>query len=269
MSMGCASTSTEMNQESHWETSSIEEDIDLNARPPTNKLSLMSTILGEFFCQQFTPDDNKGMQPSEQFIELHGIQFIGLGAVLDELTPKERVYDTLEQLTTRTERVISIGYLVDDETDIGSGKKLTETIPLDIWSQTYPNDKNMSKPVKKTITSIKVLYCCRLLALLLSGLLFEFLTRFDDLNLQEKNYGAALDDFRRTYEAQKRNPKRKNNNYMLGITAHNMGVVCVLAGRDQLALPLFEEAVAVKREAFGREHPEVAVSLFRRKVASC
>jgi hypothetical protein len=56
---------------------------------------------------------------------------------------------------------------------------------------------------------------------------------------------------------------------MSGITAHNMGVVCVLAGRDQLALPLFEEAVAVKREAFGREHPEVAVSLFVPKKSCC
>jgi hypothetical protein len=163
MSMRCASTSTEMNQEFHWETSSIKEDnIDRNApvRPPIKKLNLLTAILGECFCEPFTSGDNKGIGPSEQFIELHGIQFIGLGAVLDELTPKERVYDTLEQLTTRTQRLISIGYLVDDETDIGSGKKLTETIPLDIWSQTYPNDKNMSRPVKRTITSIKVLYCC-------------------------------------------------------------------------------------------------------------
>jgi tetratricopeptide (TPR) repeat protein len=97
---------------------------------------------------------------------------------------------------------------------------------------------------------------------------FELLTRFDALILQEKKYGVALDDFRKIYEAQKRNPKRNNNNYMLGITAHNMGVICVLAGREQLALPLFEEAVAAKRKAFGQEHPEVAVSLFGRK-SSC
>jgi hypothetical protein len=58
---------------------------------------------------------------------------------------------------------------------------------------------------------------------------------------------------------------------MLGITAHNMGVIYVLAGRDHLALPLFEEALALKRKAFGHEHPEVAVSLLRRKVvkSSC
>lgn len=154
MSWRVASTSTQMNQEFHWETSSI-QDIDYNARPPTKKLNLLSAILGECFCEPFTAGD-KGIGPSEQFIELHGIQFIGLGAVVDELTPKERVYDTLEQLTTRTQRLISIGYLVDDETDIGRGNKLTETIPLDIWSQTYPNDKNMSRPVKKTIKSIKV-----------------------------------------------------------------------------------------------------------------
>ena len=55
------------------------------------------------------------LSPSSQFIELIGIQYIGLGAVVDELTPKERVYDTLEQLTTRTERLITIGYLVDEE----------------------------------------------------------------------------------------------------------------------------------------------------------
>jgi hypothetical protein len=154
--MRCAITSTETNQECHRESSSIKEDIDLNGSPPTKKLNLFSAILGEFFCEPFTPGDNKGIGPSEQFIELHGIQFIGLGAVVDELTPKERVYDTLEQLTTRTQRLISIGYLVDDEIESGSGKKLTETIPLDIWNQTYPNDKNMSRPVKKTITSIKV-----------------------------------------------------------------------------------------------------------------
>jgi hypothetical protein len=53
---------------------------------------------------------------------------------------------------------------------------------------------------------------------------------------------------------------KNNNTFMLGITAHNMGVVCVLAGRDHHALPLFEEAISAKRKSFGSEHPEVAVS---------
>jgi tetratricopeptide (TPR) repeat protein len=40
-----------------------------------------------------------------------------------------------------------------------------------------------------------------------------------------------------------------------------MGVVSVLAGHDQEALPLFQEAVLVKKDTFGPEHPEVAISL--------
>ena len=126
------------------------------AKPQSKPLTFMGTILGECLCEPFTPasDYYKGLSPSSQFIELHGIQFIGLGALVDELTAKERVYDTLEQLASRTERLISIGYLVDDEKS--PGEKLTETIPLDIWSKTYPNDKNMSRPVRRTIASIKV-----------------------------------------------------------------------------------------------------------------
>ena len=104
------------------------------------------------------------LQSNNQFVELHGIQYIGLGAVVDELTPKERVYDTLEQLTTRTERLITIGYLVDEEekkeddniVSGGSPNKIPETIPLDIWRSTYPNDKNMSRAVKRIITKIQV-----------------------------------------------------------------------------------------------------------------
>jgi hypothetical protein len=46
----------------------------------------------------------------------------------------------------------------------------------------------------------------------------------------------------------------------VGITAHNIAVILVLAGRDDQAMPLFEEAVAMKRSAFGPDHPEVAVS---------
>lgn len=55
-------------------------------------------------------------------------------------------------------------------------------------------------------------------------------------------------------------PNRNNNKYMAGITTHNMAVVCVLAGQDNLAVSLFQEAVNLKRDAFGEEHLEVAVS---------
>lgn len=48
---------------------------------------------------------------------------------------------------------------------------------------------------------------------------------------------------------------------MAAITAHNLGVLHVLAGQDDLALPLFEEAIDRKRQEFGADHPEVAISL--------
>lgn len=139
---------------------SVEEDNDASTRTTEPKrpkpLTLMGAILGECLCETFSsPADNTGLSSSAQFVELHGIQFIGLGAVQDELTAKERVYDTLEQLTSRTERMISIGYLVDDEKS-SPGMKSTETIPLDVWSKNYPNDKNMSRPTRRIISSLKV-----------------------------------------------------------------------------------------------------------------
>jgi len=51
-----------------------------------------------------------------------------------------------------------------------------------------------------------------------------------------------------------------NNFYMAGITAHNLGVVKVLAGEDDAAEPLFREAISLKEAAFGRDHEVVALS---------
>lgn len=50
------------------------------------------------------------------------------------------------------------------------------------------------------------------------------------------------------------------NFYTAGITAHNLGVVKVLAGHDVSAEPLFREAISLKEVAFGRDHEEVALS---------
>jgi hypothetical protein len=130
----------------------------------TNKgkrLNLVSALLGNCLCEPFQFAERTGGQ-SVQFVQLHSVKFIGLGALVDELTPRERVYDTLEQLTTRTERLISIGYLLHEpqrgeETHSAAGARIaTEAIPLDVWNQNYPNDKNMSGEVKKTILQIKV-----------------------------------------------------------------------------------------------------------------
>lgn len=101
------------------------------------------------------------MVMSLQFVELHGIRFIGLGAVVDELTPRERVYDTLEQLTTRTERLISVGYLIDVPAIVAENRyqqsgpiKVAETAPLDVWDTRYPSQ--MDRAVAKIVEDTKV-----------------------------------------------------------------------------------------------------------------
>ncbi len=87
----------------------------------------------------------------------------------DELTPRERVYDTLEQLTTRTERLITIGYILQDNEEYAFNskdaekysstadlRKGTQTLPLDVWNKHYPEDNAMARPVKKLVDQIRV-----------------------------------------------------------------------------------------------------------------
>ena len=122
-------------------------------------LNMFRILMGNCFCEPLMPFDIAAA--STQFVELHGILFIGLGSMMDELSPKERVYDTLEQLRSRTERMVSIGYLVEDDeatlstadTDI---RKITQTVPLDVWNKTYPKDQNINRPVKKIVDLLKV-----------------------------------------------------------------------------------------------------------------
>jgi len=100
------------------------------------------------------------MGPSTQVVELKGIRFIGLGAVVDELSPRERVYDTLEVFRTRTERLVSVGYLLDKENDSTPRslvEKVVETYPLDTWNRDdAPSERSFSREVKRTIELVKV-----------------------------------------------------------------------------------------------------------------
>eukprot|EP00980_Cylindrotheca_fusiformis_P009303 scaffold2042_cov123-Cylindrotheca_fusiformis.AAC.10 len=136
----------------------VEEDTStaMDSLPRSRPLAFLKSMIQECLCETFAPGERAvpGVVPVEQFVQIHGIEFIGLGALTDELSGKERVYDTLEQLTTRTERLISIGYLGDD--DKVPGRKKTDSIPLDIWSQSYPDDRAMSRPIRRIINNIKV-----------------------------------------------------------------------------------------------------------------
>lgn len=202
------------------------------------RLTLVKALIGDCLCQGSFPTfvENRGDQAT-QFINIHGIEFIGLGAVVDELNPKERVYDTLEQLTNRTERLISIGYLtVEDPKELSPTSSdsgvIVETVPLDVWNKTYPNDNSMSRRVKSIINNIKA-----------------------------HNFDAAISEYMDDLKAQRAHPNKGNNRLLAGITAHNLGVLNVLAGNDDEAIPLFEEAIDRKRNKFGKNHPEVAISL--------
>ena len=209
--------------------------------PPKSKpMSVMRAIIGDCMCEPFPFTEDRGLSQSAQFIELHGVESISLGAVVDELSAELRVRETLEQLTAETKRMISIGYLVNEDAPqvaankvaIGETTKKTETIDLEVWRKNYPNDKSMSRAVLHKIQL-----------------------------MEAGQFDAALDAFKKDYESQKVHPRRNDNNYLIGISAHNMAVVCLFAGRSDKALVLFREAVALKRAAFGDDHLQVANSL--------
>lgn len=49
--------------------------------------------------------------------------------------------------------------------------------------------------------------------------------------------------------------------YLAGITAHNLGVVKVLSGKDSEAEPCFRQAISLKESSFGTNYPhEIALS---------
>lgn len=120
----------------------------------------MRALIGNCVCGNPFQDHRGGLNSSDQLVELHGIHLIGLGALSDELTPRERVYDTLEQLTTRTDRLISVGYIMSEMKSPGGTasacQKVIDTVPLDVWNQNFPNDRNMSSDVRRTIDRVQV-----------------------------------------------------------------------------------------------------------------
>ncbi|GKY95719.1 hypothetical protein MPSEU_000532700 [Mayamaea pseudoterrestris] len=204
--------------------------------PPTIQKALLGNC--GIVCTSFPNAEPKDqvMATSLQFVELHGLRFIGLGALVDELTPHERVYDTLEQLTTRTERMISVGYLIDIPPIMAENRfmeigqiKVAETVPLDVWNMRHPN--NLSVTLAEIVEHTK-----------------------------NKRYKVLLEKFAGDLGVQMARPNRGNNKYLAGITAHNLGVVSILAGRPDDAITYFRKAIHLKTVAFGENNPEVALS---------
>jgi hypothetical protein len=233
----------------------------------------------------------------QQFVELHGILFIGLGAMVDELTPRQRVYDTLEQLRSRTERMVSIGFLVDPpssppspprndseqdkkednaDNEAADIRKYTQTVSLDVWNQTYPQEEDataahLTRPIHKLIEQLKVsralhsgcVCCCWVPTQLcahsvppsnhafLTIVLAFFFTWLGARThshayvqtIQRKEFHALINDLSDQFAAQKAHMHLGNNQYLAGITAHNLAVVRVLAGEDDdSVVELFRQA---------------------------
>ncbi|CAJ1932912.1 unnamed protein product [Cylindrotheca closterium] len=204
----------------------------LEGFPHSRPLAFLKSMIQECLCDTFAPGERAvpGVVPMEQFIQLTGVEYIGLGTLGQEASAKEKAFETLEQIEVRSTRMISIGYLMDD--DNGLGIKKTQKILLDVWNEEYPDDRAMSRTIRKVL-------CC----------------------IQYRDYVAASRELERKYDIQQRRITMVNNAYMVGITAHNLGVLSVLMGKQDEAMTYFEEAVAFKREAFGKGHIEIAPTL--------
>lgn len=113
-------------------------------------------MIAECMCGTYHMKKGFGANHSHaQFIQLRGIRFIGLGAVMDELTPRERVYDTLEVFRSKTaERLVTVGYLI--QKDLPFCKVEAEAVPLNVWLQDYPDYKNLTSASKTIVGLVKV-----------------------------------------------------------------------------------------------------------------
>ena len=164
-----------------------------NNSTTSSPLDLWRILLGNcYYCELYDassstvvnkPHFGFGSQHSKamQFVELQGIRYIGLGSMADELTPRERVYDTLEQLTDRPERLLNIGYMVTQPNNNNTTDKTnqttrqstttratsnppttttttTQTIPLDVWNTNVsPQDTNpLDRQVQQLVNLIMV-----------------------------------------------------------------------------------------------------------------
>jgi hypothetical protein len=213
-------------------------------------LEFLSILFGECLCTDDFRIRESGYSTfsssKSQTIELVGVECISLGAVVEELTPMQRVKKTIEQLSTNTERLISVGYIKEDYDFEGDNEfklpvsakqrnKIMETMPLEVYVQNFPND--LGKSLSKNLFSIVK-------------------------HIKDKKYELALSIYERIVKDLKKNISIHHNGCLLGLALHNMAVINLLAGKEKSSIPLFQEAVTVKKSSFGEHHLEVAVSSF-------
>lgn len=229
--------------------------------------------------------------PSTQFVELTGIRFIGLGAMVDELSAKERVYDTLEVFRTEPDRLLRVGYFfggtpgatttegsreerrrrngtntsMDDEdkaVPCRSSSSASDCEPADEPKKNHPL---LSVPVSvwerectdETSMSVAVQRTISL--------------------VRQKAFGALVDELTRQYHTEccrttTRSPSNPLSFHRAGIIAHNLGVAKVLAGQSDetsteqrhpttgtTSIELFQQAIQLKQAA-ALDAEEIALS---------
>jgi Tetratricopeptide repeat len=198
--------------------------------------SFVQTLIRQCICANAAGyhfnAERKGVSPETQFVELKGIRFIGLGAVTDELTPRERVYDTLEVLRTKADRLLSIGYILDNPNKKPQTiEKVVESIPYEAWTRDFIDEASMSVKVQRIVQLVKT-----------------------------KNFVALRRELQMDLSTTKNSLHSGVNFYAVGIVAHNLGVASVLAGSDYESIEFFKDAIQLKEIAFGKDHPQVAQS---------
>ena len=77
---------------------------------------------------------------------------------------------------------------------------------------------------------------------------------------QSKQFKRLKEELSKAFRIQKTHPNKDDNQYLAGITAHNLGVVSVLTGNPDEAVAYFREAICLKENSFGRNDRQVALS---------
>eukprot|EP00522_Entomoneis_paludosa_P008244 CAMPEP_0172455502 /NCGR_PEP_ID=MMETSP1065-20121228/12098_1 /TAXON_ID=265537 /ORGANISM="Amphiprora paludosa, Strain CCMP125" /LENGTH=406 /DNA_ID=CAMNT_0013207963 /DNA_START=161 /DNA_END=1381 /DNA_ORIENTATION=+ len=200
--------------------------------PPLNNL-IKSVFMGQCYCGDNNNNNNNLSFHQDnvlQFVELPGMQFIGLGCMADELTPRERVYDTLEQLTSQRERLVRIGFL--STSGVTGETTHVQAMPLQVYNKQLESQPattaKLSRPVQTLVQQI-----------------------------ENQDYRAAKLQLSLQFTSQKQHLPRGNHLYLAGITAHNLAVVKMLCrdidDDDESIIHLLEQAIYYKEQAFGSE----------------
>lgn len=198
---------------------------------------------------------------SFQFIELGGIEYISLGSITSELTPMERVIETIRKLISNNEALVLMGYVsvfdsvanydddqeevstiihLDDDIDVPV-KRDTVSIPLDIYSHNNGVDLNQSLSAD--------------LVFIIDNLKSK---RFD---ITRQKLQEILQRQRLVLKSGEVDDEADDAACLLGITLHNIAVVTAFAGQYKESIELFRDAVEAKKTYFGDTHHLVADSL--------